>query len=220
MNDTPLPSSIFRLSRKGQEIGQYDSESIQSMLEAGILDGTEYCWQAGFKGWTPISSIFRSADRSQPTSTDPTAPAEGSLEPSNDETPPGGAKLLSPTAIANLSLLFGPFWGAFFVSRNWEAVGDSAAARRSMLWLTIGLPVSIAIWFATGIPVTFPWIISGILGLLTTLLWYYLDAKKQMDRFKSEGIAQFEESWIMPTCLGLAIVSGILFLGLAWSNRG
>lgn len=66
---------------------------------------------------------------------------------------------------------------------------------------------------------TFPWVISGILGLLSTLAWYYFDGKKQMNQFKEDGIVQFSESWVMPICLGLVIVSGILFLGAAWAAR-
>ncbi len=218
MNDASRPKPTLKLSRQGKEIGEYDAESIQAMLDGGILDGTEFCWQSGFKNWVPIASLFNVPKHiEQPDRSATAAAPTDAPEPQAAAAPMG--KLLSPTAIANLSLLFGPFWGAYLVSRNWEAVGDHARARRSLLWLTIGLPVSLAIWFATGIPVTFPWAISGIIGLLSTLAWYYFDGKKQMNQFKEDGIVQFSESWVMPICLGLVIVSGILFLGAAWAAR-
>ena len=218
MNDASPTKPTLKVSRQGKEIGEYDAESIQAMLDGGILNGTEFCWQSGFKNWVPIASLFN-----VPTDIDQQDGEATGDEPTDEPEAHASAaprgKLLSPTAIANLSLLFGPFWGAYLVSRNWEAIGDHGKARRSLLWLTIGLPVSLAIWFATGIPVTFPWVISGILGLLSTLAWYYFDGKKQMNQFKEDGIVQFSESWVMPICLGLVIVSGILFLGAAWAAR-
>jgi hypothetical protein len=215
MSDQNTASPLFKVSRKGKEIGEYDAESIQSMLASGILNGTEHCWQVGFKNWVPLASMFEVA----------TKPEEPTTEENHKEAarPPAaatpGGKLLSPTVIANLSLLFGPFWGAYFVSKNWEAAGEGARARSSMLWLTIGLPVSVAAWFATGVPATFPWIISGVLGLLPTLAWYYMDAKKQMTKFKADGIEVFGASWITPIVIGLTILSGIIFLGVAWEAR-
>ena len=215
MSDQPTNTPSFKVSKNGKEIGEYDAESIQSMLASGILDGSEYCWQVGFKNWVPLASMFEVETKPEEPTTEETGEEEADLPAASAS----GGKLLSPTAIANLSLLFGPFWGAYFVSKNWEAVGEGARARSSMLWLTIGLPVSIAVWFASGIPATFPWIISGVLGLLPTLAWYYMDGKKQMTKFKEDGIESFGASWIKPIVIGLVILSGIIFLGVAWEAQ-
>lgn len=110
MNDASPPKPTLKVSRQGKEIGEYDAESIQAMLDGGILNGTEFCWQSGFKNWVPIASLFN-----VPTDIDQ-QDGEASKEAPTDEpevhasAAPRG-KLLSPTAIANLSLLFGPFWG-------------------------------------------------------------------------------------------------------------
>lgn len=215
MSDQPTDKPVFKVSKNGKEIGDYDAESIQTMLASGILDGSEHCWQVGFKNWVPLASMFELA----PNPEEPSAQKTIEEESHSTTASPSNGKLLSPTVIANMSLLFGPFWGAYFVSKNWEAVGEGARARSSMLWLTIGLPVSVAVWFTTGVPATFPWIISGVLGLLPTLVWYYMDAKKQMTKFKADGVESFGASWIKPIVIGLVILSGIIFLGVAWEAK-
>jgi hypothetical protein len=60
---------MLYLLRKGEQLGPYSEENIQTFLKIGSVEYTDFAWQEGWSEWKPVAEIF------PPTPTPPPPPA-------------------------------------------------------------------------------------------------------------------------------------------------
>ena len=53
----PNRSIIYRVSRSGHVMGEYDIDRIVELLDSGEFLWTDLCWAQGMAGWTPLSNL-------------------------------------------------------------------------------------------------------------------------------------------------------------------
>ena len=114
--------------------------------------------------------------------------------------------LWNPNAAANWSLLFTPILGAWLHAKNWEALEEPEAAKKSMLWVYAGFVFLLIILFL-------PDDVGGLPGLIFILAWYFTSAKKQVKYIKEKSIEYQKKSWGKPLLAGAAGLFLYLCLG-------
>jgi len=53
----PNRTLIYRVSRSGHVIGEYDIDRIVELLDSGEFLWTDLCWAQGMAGWAPLSAL-------------------------------------------------------------------------------------------------------------------------------------------------------------------
>jgi len=53
----PNRSLIYRVSRSGHVMGEYDIDRIVELLDSGEFLWTDLCWAQGMAGWAPLSAL-------------------------------------------------------------------------------------------------------------------------------------------------------------------
>jgi hypothetical protein len=53
----PNRSIIYRVSRSGHVMGEYDIDRIVELLDSGEFLWTDLCWAQGMAGWAPLSNL-------------------------------------------------------------------------------------------------------------------------------------------------------------------
>lgn len=53
----PNRSLIYRVSRNGHVMGEYDIDRIVELLDSGEFLWTDLCWAQGMAGWAPLSAL-------------------------------------------------------------------------------------------------------------------------------------------------------------------
>ena len=53
----PNRSLIYRVSRSGHVMGEYDIDRIVELLDSGEFLWTDLCWAQGMAGWAPLSNL-------------------------------------------------------------------------------------------------------------------------------------------------------------------
>lgn len=53
----PNRSIIYRVSRNGHVMGEYDIDRIVELLDSGEFLWTDLCWAQGMAGWAPLSNL-------------------------------------------------------------------------------------------------------------------------------------------------------------------
>jgi hypothetical protein len=114
--------------------------------------------------------------------------------------------LWSPNAAANWSLLFTPILGAWLHAKNWEALNEPEAAKKSMLWVYAGFVFLLVILFLPDDAGSLP-------GLIFILAWYFTSAKKQVKYIKEKSIEYQKKSWGKPLLAGVAGILLYLCVG-------
>jgi hypothetical protein len=53
----PNRSIVYRVSRSGHVMGEYDIDRIVELLDSGEFLWTDLCWAQGMAGWAPLSNL-------------------------------------------------------------------------------------------------------------------------------------------------------------------
>jgi len=53
----PNRSLLYRVSRNGHVMGEYDIDRVVELLDSGEFLWTDLCWTQGMAGWTPLSAL-------------------------------------------------------------------------------------------------------------------------------------------------------------------
>ena len=48
---------LYKISRDGSDLGEFDEATIRSNVEAGFLRGSDYAWSAGMTEWRTLSQL-------------------------------------------------------------------------------------------------------------------------------------------------------------------
>ena len=110
-------------------------------------------------------------------------------------------KLWSPTATANLALLFTPIFSAWLMAKNWQELGKPDEAKKSMTWVKIWigyLPIHLLI------AVLAPGNACLFVYLVLLVAWYYKLGKKQITYVKETDIQFEKKEWAKPVLIALA----------------
>ena len=181
--------------------GPFDQLQVRGLVAVGQLtpsmeistDGISWHPTAKVKGLFPapepkpildFASDTTSTISPAPTPpTLPTWPAEASAPPplptSRPQAPPqlaaSARSLWNPAAAVNWSILFTPIFGTYLHTKNWEALGEPARARSSIIWFWISLVL-------IGIAVLGPLSEKATGGVILwmLILWYIFAARKQI----------------------------------------
>ena len=49
---------MLYIFRKGEQLGPYSEENIQTFLKIGSVEYTDFVWQEGWKDWKPLAEVF------------------------------------------------------------------------------------------------------------------------------------------------------------------
>ena len=122
--------------------------------------------------------------------------------------------LWNPNAAVNWSVLFSPVFGAYLHLKNWQALGESAEAARTRIWLILSvlvlsrhilLPVAAVLGMQVDGIISF----SRVFATLFLFAWYFCSAKKQAKYIKLRYAKHYpRRGWAGP----LLVVFGIRFL--------
>ncbi len=106
-----------------------------------------------------------------------------------------GAKplLYNPNVAGILSLFFTTVFGSWCLMRNYEALGASANANRSKIWIIIS--VIIYLLLGTVIPM-------GV-GLVFVIVWYFCENRKQNIYLQENNIAYEKKGWLIPVLVAI-----------------
>jgi len=112
-------------------------------------------------------------------------------------------KLWNPDASANWSLLFSIIFGAWLHAKNWEELGESKKAKKSMLWVYSGITILIVNMIIVEL------IDKSFLAIFFWLLliWYFLCARKQVKYIKDNDIKYEKRTIYKP--LGIALLTNL-----------
>jgi hypothetical protein len=124
--------------------------------------------------------------------------------------------LWNPAAAVNWSILFTPIFGAYLHTKNWEALGEPARARSSIIWFWVNLVlIGIAVLGPLNEKAT-----GGVM-LWMLILWYIFAARKQIsyvrERFgKNYPRRSFGKPILIATLIMVAalIVTAVIALTL------
>ena len=122
--------------------------------------------------------------------------------------------LWNPNAAANWSLLFTPAFGAWLHMRNWQALGDEAAAARSRIWLQASLGMLVlwllaALLFAEQLPPA----LDRIAFFVLLISWYFGSARSQAGYVKRRFGDDYPRlSWGKPIGVAIGVFVGYLLV--------
>ena len=107
--------------------------------------------------------------------------------------------LWNPSAVVNWSVLFTPAFGALLQAKNWKALGNIAASKKSMIWFYAGLGVVLLFMF---FPLT-----RIVFFILFLVAWYLFSGREQVEYLKEKDIAFKKNSFYKPVIFALIILS-------------
>ena len=125
--------------------------------------------------------------------------------------------LWNPNAAACWSLVFTVAFGAWLHMRNWEALGETAKAARSRLWLRVSLGV-LLVWVVTDVLLgpAMPPAIDRVIGLALLLSWYFGSAREQARHVARHfGTAYPRQGWGRPIATAIGWIIGYMVIAIA-----
>jgi hypothetical protein len=167
-------SHLLRVRRGGDLIARVTLEQLREGVAAAVYKvGDEVLAREG-GSWRELAVHLREAEAMPPNHAPPVTVTK---HPANAAE--GAVALYPPTLVGTLGLVFSPALGAFLARRNWEALGDPAAARRERLWFltslvcvtgVVGTTLLASAWLETAFHV----------GFLVVVVAWFLGHRRQI----------------------------------------
>ena len=121
--------------------------------------------------------------------------------------------LYNPNTAGLLSLLLSPVFGAIIIRSNWRALGNEAAAKRS-LCRAVGLVIAFVI-----IVLFVPQKAASSTSMILLLGWYFMDCRSCQKHVRKHHPDYQKKSWKRPLVLGIPIcILSLLILGVLSSG--
>ena len=197
-----------------QRFGPVSEEELRQLAAAGQLARTDLAWREGMDDWVPVGQTGI-----LPAVPDP-GPPELPRGPAGDATRRGP---WDPRAVAWLSVLCGPVWGAVMAAVN---------ARRLQKRLPLWKPMAASFGAIAGVTIAFlvlrafrldyRWVDFILFVLLlfggTALLFWGVFLEPQSDPFERHRSSGGRRgNWVVPTLAGIPFV--VLFAMLTFAPR-
>lgn len=192
----------WHYAQNNVQSGPVTFSQLKDLASSGRLHATDLVWKMGTPDWREahtVQGLF-------------SPPANGAVQPPQTPPPIGSGvapALWNPTVIRVLGFFFTWGFGAFLVAKNWRALGETAKAKRSMIWF-----YSIFAWllFAFVTPDTEMITRSSwFAGMMIFVCWANFEAQPQIKYVKERfGKDYPRKGWLIP--VGSAI--GVAFVGL------
>ncbi len=134
---------------------------------------------------------------------------------SHDHPEAGAPPLWSPGVAAALAFFFSPIFGAVINMKNWQAMGDEARARQSLIWIyCLIVYYAVLVLASLVLPETraMEWSYR-LAGFAVFIAWYVTSGKEQKDIVATRYGASFaRRGWTKPVLLTIGIYLCILFV--------
>jgi len=214
--------SEWYYAENGNTYGPFSQEELKSMLETSLPKDT-MVWRNGFSDWIhsetlpefSYSQTQKSIKINNPTPMNKQTQItkQNIKHPTLAETikkntaSSGFPSLWNPSAAVNWSLPFTPIFGAWLQAKNWQALNEPDKAKKSMLWVYVGIA-----WVPVNLFIYMPAIwVFYLLG------WYFISGKQQIKYLKNNSVQYKKKSWWIPLliALGSLIIIKIIIDALA-----
>lgn len=225
---------VWWYAKGDKRFGPYSTSELKGAATAGQIASTDLIWKEGMDNWLTASSVKGLIPVAVPT-VPPPLPSEQRGN-STIAKPPASKSQLSqgirksasadapsfwnPIALSNWSFFLLPVFGAYLVTENYKAMGNTTEAKKSMDWLYISIAVILAGWLLVGVSGGFSRTSSMyafgifVLAYLTTfLVWNFRSARKQHRYILSVyGKNYARQPWGKVLAIGIAANIGYSFV--------
>ena len=125
----------------------------------------------------------------------------------------GAPALWNPSVAVGLAFFLSPIFGALINMKNWQAMGEPAKARQSIMWIygTIGYYILLIVAAVFLPDASTPDLLFRGLGLGYFIAWYMVSGKDQKDVIEYRYGASYEKrGWTKPVLLSLGAYIGLI----------
>ena len=115
------------------------------------------------------------------------------------------AAVWNPDAAGAWSILFTPIFGSILVYKNWNSLGETELAAKSIKWIYISVFMAIVAGFV------------NLIGFIYLVTWYYLSQKEQSTYIRERHANMYnKKGWLIPLSIALLLSIGfIILIGIA-----
>ena len=141
-------------------------------------------------------------------------PQYGQVPPQGQYASSGTPRLYNPNAAANWSILLTPVFGSWCVYTNYKQLGEKSRAQTSLA-VTILIAVATVFGPLLSMFAPVPDAVGRAIPFVALILWYFIEAKGQVNFIKTRGIVYEKKPWGTPVLIGVLAV--VLYLGFMFA---